>query len=382
MKCPRCETDLPGRIRTGRTCWRCQRRFALEPKYTRGLHDLRLRRTVERLGDDGRVVLTVEQLRWAHHERGRPSPLPRKDPPGRPAEPRFEGVGVLAFCLGMGTGLLTVAWLLVTRLPAAIILAAVAGFFGLALLGAMAKDGVRLLRRKRIRADWELAERQWQLRRELLRRQEDAWTAPLTDRPDWTEAEFRSKVLSPWAEVYGGLPDGVVADAAVRPSVSAGTPTLAVLCPDRTVTAFLYANTFAVRYRAVLVATTAELPEDLPVVVLHDASPEGLLLVREARTARPGVPVVDAGLSARTAVAAGDRAVQLYRHRERAALAELLARLPGLSEGERLWLAAGLWSPLVAVPPKRLLTMAERAAERALHGSVGFLSWPVPEVPR
>ncbi len=45
MKCPRCETELPGKIRTGRTCWKCQQRFALEPKYTRGLHDRRLRRS-------------------------------------------------------------------------------------------------------------------------------------------------------------------------------------------------------------------------------------------------------------------------------------------------------------------------------------------------
>ncbi|WP_030394787.1 hypothetical protein [Kitasatospora purpeofusca] len=382
MKCPRCETELPGKARTGRTCWKCQQRFALEPKYTRGLHDLRLRRTVERLGDGGRVVLTVQQLRWAHHERGQPPLRPHKDPPGRPAEPRFEGVGVLAFCLGMGTGLVTVAYLLVTRLPAAIMLAAVAGFFGLALLGAMAKDAVRLLRRKRIRARWELAERQWQLRRELLRRQEAAWTTPLDNRPDWTDAEFRSKVLNPWHEVYGGLPDGVVEDAAVPPSASVGPPVLAVLCPDRTVTAFLHANTFAVRYRAVIVGSVAELPDDLPVIVLHDASPQGLLLVREARAARPAVPVVDAGLSPRTAVAAWDRAVHLYEHQEREALEGVLARLPGLSDRERLWLGKGLWSPLVAVPPKRLLTMAERAAERALHGNVGFLSWPVPEVPR
>ncbi|WP_406096097.1 hypothetical protein [Kitasatospora purpeofusca] len=382
MKCPRCETELPGKIRTGRTCWSCQQRFALEPKYTRGLHDLRLRRTVERLGDGGRVVLTVQQLRWAHHERGQPPVRPHKDPPGRPSEPRFEGVGVIAFCLGMGTGLVTVAYLLVTRLPASIILAAVVGLFGLVMLGAMGQDTVRLLRRKRIRARWELAERQWQLRRELQRRQEAAWTTPLDNRPDWTDTEFRTKVLNPWREVYGGLPDGVVEDAAVQPSVPDGPPVLAVLCPDRTVTAFLHANTFAARYRAVLVTTAAELPDDLPVIVLHDASPQGLLLVREARAARPAVPVVDAGLSARTAVAAWDRAVQLYEHQEREPLAELLARLPGLSESERGWLAKGLWSPLVAVPPKRLLAMAERAAGRALQGSVGFLTWPVPEVPR
>ncbi len=289
---------------------------------------------------------------------------------------------MIAFCLGMGAGLVTVAYLLVTRLPATIILAAVVGFFGLVMLGAMGQDAVRLLRRKRIRARWELAERQWQLRRELQRRQEAAWTTPLDNRPDWTDTEFRTKVLNPWREVYGGLPDGVVEDAAIRPSVPEGPPVLAVLCPDRTVTAFLHANTFAARYRAVLVTTAAELPDDLPVIVLHDASPQGLLLVREARAARPAVPVVAAGLSARTAVAAGERAVQLYEHQERDALEGVLARLPGLSKGEHMWLAKGLWSPLVAVPPKRLLAMAERAAERALHGNVGFLSWPVPEVPR
>ncbi|MFB7379105.1 hypothetical protein ACFC6U_32530 [Kitasatospora purpeofusca] len=382
MRCPRCETELPGKIRTSRICWSCQQRFALEPKYTRGLHDLRLRRTVERLGDDGRVLLTVQQLRWAHHERGQPSPRPRKDPPGRPSEPRFEGVGMLAFCLGMGTGLVAVAYLLVTRLPAAIILAAVAGFFGVALLGAMAKDAFRLLRRKRIMARWELAERQWQLRRELLRRQEDACTTPLDNRPEWTDSDFRVKVLHRWAEVYRGLPKGVIEDTSVTPPASVKPPVLAVLCPDRTVTAFLHANTFAVRYRAVIVGSVAELPDDLPVVVLHDASPQGLLLAREARAARPTVPVVDAGLSPRTVVAAGERAVQLYEHQERKPLDELLAGLPGLSEGERLWLGKGLWSPLVAVPPKRLLTMAERAAERALRKNVGFLSWPVPEVPR
>ncbi|MDY0814312.1 hypothetical protein [Kitasatospora purpeofusca] len=382
MKCPRCETELPGRIRTNRTCWRCQQRFALEPKYTRGLHDLRLRRTVERLGDGGRVVLTVQQLRWAHHERGRPPIRPRRDPPGRPVEPRFEGVGVIAFCLGMGAGLVTVAYLLVTRLPATIILAAVLGFFGLAMLGAMGRDAVRLLRRGRIRARWEQDERQWQLRREKQRRHEAAWTTQLENRPGWTDAEFRTKVLNPWAEVYGGLPDGVVEDAAVRPPVPNGPPVLAVLCPDRTITAFLHANTFTERYRAVLVAATAELPDDLPVIVLHDASPQGLLLAREARAARPAVPVVDAGLSIRTTVAAWDRAVQVYEHQEREPLEQLLARLPGLSEREHAWLAKGLWSPLVAVPPKRLLAMAERAAERALHGNVGFLSWPVPEVPR
>ncbi len=382
MICPRCDARLLARERTGRTCARCRRPYALDPKLDRGLHDVRIRRAVEKLGDDGRLLLTTEQLRWSLQGRGRPPATAREVPPGRPTEPVFEGTGMLVFCLGMGAGLLVVAYLLLAYLPAAVILAVLAGGFGIVLLLAMARDAVRLLRRERILARWELAERQWQLRRELLWRQADAWTAPVAELPGWSAGSFEDVVLSRWTQVYGALPEGVVRASAVRPSLPDGPPLLAVLCPDPAVAAFLHANTFGARHGAVLVDTPAALPAGLPVIVLHDASPEGHLLVAEARAARPAVAVVDAGVSVRTVLAAGERAVQLYTHRRRAELEAQLDRLPWLRPAERAWLGAGLWSPLAAVPPRRLLTAAERAAERALLGGIGFLSWPVPEVPR
>ncbi|MFC5661611.1 hypothetical protein ACFP3U_01295 [Kitasatospora misakiensis] len=382
MICPRCDARLLARERTGRTCGRCRRPFALDPKLDRGLHDVRLRRTVERLGDGGRLLLTTEQLRWSLQGRGRPPARPRNVPPGRPKEPEFEGTGVLVFCLGMGAGLLAVAYLLAAYLPSAVILAVPAGGFGIVLLAAMARDTVRLLRRKRILAAWQLADQQWQARRDRQWQQQDAWTAPLAELPGWSVESFEQTVLDRWIQVYGALPEGVVRASVVRPSLPDGPPVLAVLCPDRAVAAFLHANTFGARQGAVLVGTPAEVPAGLPVIVLHDASPEGHLLVAETRAARPGVPVVDAGLSVRTVLAAGDRAVQFYAHQQREELEARLDRLPGLRPAERAWFGAGLWSPLAAVPPRRLLRTAERAAEQALLGEVGFLSWPEPEVSR
>ncbi|MER6360579.1 hypothetical protein [Kitasatospora sp. NPDC001527] len=383
MKCPHCSAELPtARHRVNRLCWRCRQSYALEPKRTRGLTDVRLRRTAERLGDEGRVTLTAEQLRWALHPRGRPSPVARRSTSWRPVPPRFTEPAEIAATVGVGLALLTAAYLLLTVLEGLVGLAVPVGFFGLLALGSTASDLARLSRRRKAVAAWEKAELAWQAQQERDRQEAARWTAPLDHRPTWSSAEFRTSVLAPWAEVYGGLPEGVVEDSAVTPVVPPGAAALAVLCPDPTVTAFLHANSFPERYGALLVATPGQLPEDLPVVVLHDASPQGCLLVAEVRAARPDGPVVDAGLSARAVLAAQDRAVQLYAHQLREPLEALLRGLPRLTGAERAWFEAGLWSPLAAVPPKRLLATAERAAERALNRHVGFLSWPVPEVPR
>ncbi|MFF7453232.1 hypothetical protein [Kitasatospora sp. NPDC008115] len=382
MICPRCEARLLARERTALTCGRCRQPFALEPKLAKGLQDLRLTRTVERLGDEGRIVLTVDQLRWAFEERGRPAALPREVPPGRPGAPFFDGVGDVTGGLVLAVVSLATSYFLGVHVPAAIVLTILAACFGLGLIATMARPAFRLLRRRRIEERWKQDLRAWEQWRDALWREQDKWTAPLADRTRWSVGEFQGMVVNRWKQVYGGLPAGVVEDSAVTPVVPQGPPALAVLCPDPTVTAFLHANAFPERHGALIVATPGELPGDLPVVVLHDASPQGCLLVAEVRAARPDHPVVDAGLSARAVLTAEDRAVQLFVHQRREPLEELLRGLPRLTGAERDWFAAGLWSPLAAVPPKRLLAMAERAAERALNRHVGFLSWPVPEVPR
>ncbi|MFD0345671.1 hypothetical protein ACFQ0M_05480 [Kitasatospora aburaviensis] len=75
--------------------------------------------------------------------------------------------------------------------------------------------------------------------------------------------------------------------------------------------------------------------------------------------------MLDAGLPARAVLAAEPKCVVL---RDPFLAEEVRARLvrdvPGLSSAERDWYAEGWWSPLVALPPKRLMAAAVRAAEQ------------------
>ncbi|MFB6889280.1 hypothetical protein ACFCX4_08200 [Kitasatospora sp. NPDC056327] len=382
MTCPHCRAKLLQRERRGRTCSRCRKAFALEPKESRGLTDLRLRHTVGRLGDGGRVVLTVEQLRWAHQTPGRPAPRPVPKPIGRPREPEIRGVLPVTANLLFGAVVVAGSTVLGLQVHALLGLAVPAACFGLLAFFSTVPDLSRLLRRRSLLARWQKDEQEWQEARERERREREQWTPSYDLLPGWTVNAFRNLVVDRWNGVYGGLPEGVVEHSAVRAAPLPGPAALAVLCPDPVVRAFLHANGFPEHHRAVVVATLRELPPRLPVVVLHDASPDGHLLAAQARHGRPGGRVADAGLSVRAVLAAGYRAVQLHEHQRREPLEDMLRRLPGLTDAEREWLAAGLWSPLAAVPPKQLLAMAERATEQVLTHGTGFLTWPLPEVPR
>ncbi|MFD0273178.1 hypothetical protein ACFVHB_04580 [Kitasatospora sp. NPDC127111] len=361
MICPHCAKNLLQRDRSGRTCSSCHKGFALDPKIDGpGLHDVRIRKLVERITDGRQLVCTVDQLRWAEARRGRPAP-------------EFRGSRESAGCLSVLGGVPLIAALVVLH-GTAMVLALLAAviFLGMA---------VNRLVLSRIPAP------------------------PSAVRPAWDARGFHDRVAVQWKRVYGVLPAGLVEDDLVEPGPPPADPAFVLLCPSRTVTRFLHANGYPRRHRALLVHALREVPDGPPVVVLHDASPEGCLLVAEARAAQPGRRVLDAGLPARAVLSVEDKCVVL-RDPDRAE--ELRVRLerdvPGLTTGEREWYAEGWWSPLAALPPKRLMAVAERAAERAPEPparvplqkgpapaqpedpaetrrralAVGFLTWPEP----
>ncbi|MFE7395924.1 hypothetical protein [Streptomyces sp. NPDC057557] len=127
----------------------------------------------------------------------------------------------------------------------------------------------------------------------------------------------------------------------------------------------------------------AEYPSALPVVVLHDADPLGVLLAPLIRAAQRDRVVVDAGLPV-SAARGKQGVVRLARH-DRFADAEQLRAVAGLPEADAKWLADGFWSPIAVVPPRLLESIVVRAVERALttpppgpryaHTN-GFLTWP------
>ncbi|MFC9859212.1 MULTISPECIES: hypothetical protein [unclassified Streptomyces] len=375
MICPRCAASLKGKERAGRVCVRCRKRFALDPAvHGKGMHDLRVRGIAQRATDHGRLKITLTQLwylsrsnnyAWAGRERK-----------GVPARIRWLVALPVAVALLLSTVLVD---------GDLAFFAGAAAFLILAAASAMRhRPGV--LPGSRIIPSEEM---------------------------------FRGLMTGAWPAAYGDLPAGVFDDARPLPrprgagpsraSAPVSRPRAVILCTDRVVSLFLTANDVPGELGAVLLEATgregpaghsalvaealdrlAEYRSALPVVVLHDADPLGVLLTPLIRAAQPDRVVVDAGLP--VSAARGGKGVVRLARPNRIADAEQLRTVAGLSEADARWLADGYWSPVAAVPPPLLLSIVERAVQRALtlpppgprqaHAH-GFLTWPqAPQPPR
>ncbi|WP_327242490.1 hypothetical protein [Streptomyces sp. NBC_01320] len=375
MICPRCAASLTGKQRSGRICAHCGKRFAFDPAvHGKGMHDIRIRGIAERATDHGRLKITLTQL-W-YLSRSRNYAWAGRDPRGVPAKIR---------------------WLVALPVAAALVACAVLTGGLLAFLAGAAACTALVVASSMRHRPGQLPHGQ---------------IIP-------AERTFRALMNDSWSAVYGGLPKAVVDDARPVPrprganrsgaSVPVSRPKAAILCTDRVVALFLTANGIPARLEADLVevadadgtggrptvlaaalSALAQYRSGLPVVVLHDADPQGVLLAPLIRGVQPDRVVVDAGLPV-SAARGKQGVVRLARH-DPLADAEQLRTVAGLPEADAQWLGEGFWSPLAAVPPRVLESIVVRAVERALaaprptlHEDLthGFLTWPqAPRTPR
>ncbi|GGT70381.1 hypothetical protein GCM10010207_80930 [Streptomyces atratus] len=345
MICPHCEKNLLRKERPDNTCSHCRRTYALDPKTNSlGLSDLRVRRILAKVTEEGRIAVVPDQLWYA---------LSRK----RLKESRFApGCASASLGAGLFVGFFAiVAGITYLLLVSGALLLAAAGFAFARAAGV--SRGF----------------------------------------PVMSRAAFRSEALAPWRNVYGGLPPGVVDDSPPVPSragvraPSEAQPAAVLLCPDRSITAFLVADGLPARYGiapAEDLDAVRALPTRGPVIVLHDADAHGELLVRQVRECLGQRTVIDAGLPLRT-VRRLAQAVP-YRDKQEKPDRETMARLTALgefTEEELKWLGKGWRFPLVGMPPARLLAAVTRVAEQVTRSadperrraaSVGFMTWPGP----
>jgi hypothetical protein len=341
MICPHCRASLRQRERPNLTCSKCKRTFAFDPK-SNGLNisDMMVLKASERLSDNGKLRYTARQLWYA---------LSRK---ALRANARSSAIGcgwgvalLVLFISGscLYTGIKERAWGFVAT--AAVVL-----------LVCVSLSIVALANRRTRTLDMPM--------------RYEAFTGTLLDR---------------WRRVYGQPPLGFAAMADFPGRVVPDSPVLAVLCPDRSVLLCLQANDIPQRLHAALVSRIDQVPVRVPVLVLHDASPDGCRLAGEVRGALPGRRVMDAGLRPHQVMAAKGavrlRTAPLDEHQ----VARLRdARLPAK---ELAWLAQGWWSPIGAVRPAVLVARVEEAARRAgsrasvdsaekAAKELGFLTWP------
>ncbi|QKW48312.1 hypothetical protein [Streptomyces buecherae] len=333
MICPHCDASLLRRERPDNVCGKCGRRYALDPKTNPlELSDLRVRRVVAKLTDDGRLPCTPGHLWYALSRRS--------------LRPRRIGGGCVAVVL-LGAFLLTAGYF---AGPAPL------AYFGLVL--ALLAPVLCVL----------------------------AVVAGGRGRPKVLPGAFRGDVLEPWVEVYGGLPPGVVDDRrypAPGGESGAGQATT-LLCPDLSVATLIAAAGLPERHGLLLVRDLPEVPARGPVIVLHDVSAPGLVLPWRVREALPGRRVIDAGVPLR-AVRGLPNAVPYRDRQPDQAVLTRLAEVGDYTSDELAWLRKGWTYPLVAIPPGRLLDVVSRVAERVGRAAsadqgraaaVGFLTWP------
>ncbi|MFD8599681.1 hypothetical protein ACFV1L_32220 [Kitasatospora sp. NPDC059646] len=354
MICPHCQTNLLQRNRSGHTCSRCRKAFALDPKVEPGrLHDTKFRDLVAKATPDG-LRITVEQLYWLNERR-----LYRF-----PSSDEHEGSAA-------GGAVLAVVALIAVSLAAGI------GGFAWFLLGPVALvaailSGQQFAGSRRLKADTPM-------------------------RPGMQLPEFERRVIGRWREVYGDLPAGLTEYPPKASKPGTVEARAVMLCELPAVAAFLRTNDFAERHRVLLVDDVKKIPAELPVVVLRDLSLTALARTATLRAELAGRRVVDAGLAPR-AVLAPAKALRLRHFSAPRPVPWLLAASPGwqrLTEQERNWLVEGWYCPLITLRPAKLLALAERAVERALAAPapaapeaetpaetrrraerIGFLTWP------
>lgn len=353
MICPHCAKDLRYRERLSGTCPTCKRGFALEPKGNPlRLHDIRMRKLIEKLGNQEGLRYTPTQL-WYAAARNR---IP-------------TGIVVYGCVAGFLVVVTSFVLLVVSGAsefdPDVVRPAVVVGVVVLALSLLLTAHGSRRAKR-----------------------------TGKVDVP-MSLADFRVRIIDRWTSVYS-RPYGLKDEGSVRyPVIPDGsTPRVVLLCPDRAVLACLALNGAHTTHSLTLAQSLDQLgnisagptrPGEGGVVgiVLHDASPAGLAFASAARAALGGRVVV-AGMLPRT-VMDKDNAIRLRKPLDRGDLDAIRTSSSALTAAEADWLTRGWWSPIAAVPPAKLLAVVARAVDRAegladpdrgRAQQVGFLTWP------
>jgi hypothetical protein len=344
MKCPHCATELKRRERSGYTCSACKQPFALDPKTNPlGLHDRRLRDLAQKLSDNGKLHYTASQLLAAAAAK----PVAAQ----KPANLSIGCAVILSIgALIISLSLLNMFWLSITI--GGIVLA------------------TSLLLHQHLRS------------------------RPFFPKLPLQLAQFERDLLGRWQTVYAELPTGLLHANALPSETALPAAQLrgAVVCPDADLRNSLLANQVPQRFGLAMLPVAApftrvqqshlaflRINPALPIVLLHDASPAGCLLITQIRgmlELTPDHVIRDLGLhpgmvrSQQLVLGAVPDAGQL----------DQLHKLGTLNESAIAWLAAGKIAPLSGVPPARLLAMISAAAgemSAQQHAQqTGFMSWP------
>lgn len=375
MKCPHCGLDLKQTERPNYTCSFCSKKFALDPKGNMfQLHDVLFDKIIEQLHKGGRWYYTLDQLR---HRAGR-----------KAARAKLASrKGCLPFVLILGFLACTIGNISSPGPLASFI-------WGLIVLVLM------------------------------LLMIFSPYIFPFTSRLPLDLTEFSQGVMARWRLVYR-TPTNLLDEYAIK-NLDDSTPPpdyvrAVVACPERDVLVCLRANDAPRKLNIQLVPTTRpfspteqatlarlQREPELPLLLLHDASPQGCLLpqtIIPSLGLRSQHNIVDLGL--RPSQAIKEKMMILGTPLDKNMIALLKKHQTGqpppadapftrgiaLSKKEVKWLKRGFYTPILSVTPVRLVKMIYDALQQVAPRSappppdpeeqaqkqakaIGFMTWP------
>lgn len=328
MICPHCNQNVLYKERSGLKCSKCEREFAFEPKtHQLGLHDVRFRKAITKLSDDpnGGDKLYFTSGQMLHF-------LSRKKLKNSFSTTR----GLLVF-LSVATFIVVAVAAFVTKFFALLALAVFVGLIFAAVL----------------KVFWKT---------------EGSLSLPQN------ATDFENN-WDRWRWIYGQLPPLLVAARLPSQDPSALKDARGILmCSETEILTCLAANQTAENLGLVLINPYLSTDKfsfireqrDLPIFVLHDASPEGCLLkdeiVEKFFKNNRDRKIYDLGLRPQTVIKAN-----LMRLRT-APLRDSLQNLNNrLTPEEITWLKNGNHTPLLSLRPAPLIAFVTRAVNRQLH---------------
>jgi DNA-directed RNA polymerase subunit RPC12/RpoP len=360
MICPHCNADLLYKERPGYRCSRCRKNFAFDPKLNPlRMHDIRLKKIIAKVSTEGTLAYTPAQL-WYQSA--------RKNVSEQKAGLSCITFTIIAAVIGTGFAI----FINLEDLSNAVTCVAPI------IIGAIIFLPFAYLLNIYFRKPWRYLKMPMSL------------------------DQFREKIINRWQQIYGDRPAGLI-DSRTKRSNQPELDQLrgVLLCPQQDVLACLRANGVHRQLGLGLIPANTELTQaeqsitaelrsrpELPVYILHDASPSGVLMAEDIRK-KLKRKVLDLGIHPRQAIE-----YKLMTLGAKPAIEELkgleeLHKSGQLSQEELEWLKKGFFSPILALTPNRVIRIITNAVERGSTTTapqpptpeeqakaIGFMTWP------
>lgn len=367
MICPHCQADIRRKERYGRRCSRCRQEFALEPKENPlRLHDIRFQKIIDRISQEGQLFYTPAQLLHVSSQKT----VTTANAPGCGCIFTALIVGGFTLFFVMGSDFPVLG-----SLPTPV-------QFGLGLAALLLILAFAIARTYDMRRPWVYLK------------------LPMTLK------DFEAQIIDRWQRIYEPAIPGLMDEAAqqaARTRQPAVSDLKAVLVsPATDILLCLQANGLAeelglgmlsVRVNEFTpteqtILNALQQNPELPVFVLHSASPGGLLAAARIRSLfklTEAHRVHDLALHPKQVQE--NNLMRLGAKPEEKELSQLRQQAgPSLGNEDITWLQKGYYGPILGLRPARLIKIIRAAIEKRAPAfaespetkakAVGFMTWP------